>query len=606
MIESIQKAVEFLEGVSAYLRRSVTSRRLGYCSKHRAEHTGKICYLSVIDLTLFRLTGREEFREEAIRIALRVADRLGEDPRSGASVFLPGALDHRNAANHAIDSGAAVDCLATVLLEAGGEYGKEDRARCEEAVKACADSYLMQAVRTKGIPAQRLWAGTGLASAFRLLKDESHKEAALDSLDLLLRDSYGDGAVPYLPDPASVGEHMGQSDVTSYYHSRCIGFALFILEQLEEEPSKKMASFLERSLEFLLALYGGDGLKVGQNEAKQWYWESPYEVASHSFDVHALIMGWRRFNRDEFRAAAARSFEQLDRHRLKDGGIHSHRGRELNFQCRLFWNSHAAWVARVVDDVPMEDRAEPYGGIRDVRIDAFPGAGLVKAEGKDYYALFRGAKQPMNISFGSPAGGGNLIYFGKRKEDFRSCIETGKWSSLLPGSFVVRPAKAPSLGKRVRDFWVANKRDVRFRFYIAFMELTGGHPLFAALYPIRHVLWKFFSELPWQYASHWDCEAEFDLKGNRLLFHGALARRSGRRFIDSLTERCYDIHNDRVLVKDSLVLSKKVKKVFYGLSPIFQDLHVSVDGSHTLCRDRVLIYPATIPGRIEVEYSIPG
>ena len=91
--------------------------------------------LSIIDLALFRLTGRKELLDEAWNVALRVAGMLGVDERSGARVFLPGALDHRNAANHAIDSGAAADCLASVILEAGDAHPADERARLEEAVR---------------------------------------------------------------------------------------------------------------------------------------------------------------------------------------------------------------------------------------------------------------------------------------------------------------------------------------------------------------------------------------------------------------------------------------------------------------------------------------
>jgi hypothetical protein len=596
--------IRFLEGVAGYLRRSVTNSKLGYCRKHRAVHTGKICYLIIIDLVLHRLTGSPEALEEARAVARRVAAMLGTDPRSGARVFLPGALDHRNAANHAIDSGAATDCLASLVLEGGAALEVDERARLTAAAEACAASYLKDAARVKGIPAQRLWAGTGLASAYALTGTAAFRDAALQSIELLLEDSGEDGSIPYFPGAVAAGEHPGQADITAYYHSRCIGFALYILERLGEKPWPKLSAFLETCLDFLLGLYGGDGLKRLQNEAKQWYWESAYEVASHSFDVHALAMGARLLGRGDLLAHAALSFQQLDRHRLEDGGIHSHRGGGLNFQCRLFWNAHAAWTARVIEDLPLREppfRNTPRG------LEVFQEGGLVKVAEEGYAAILRGVKQPMNIAFGSEVGGGCLLYFGTADRRFEDGLRIGKWAQCVPGSFLVEPAGGPGRCRLARAFLKENKSDIRFRLYIAWMEFIGGHPVFAVLYPFRHVLAKWLSEMRGGYASHWDCRARISRERNTVFVEGAPARRDGTRLEGAREEREYLFEKDRILVTNRLFLAGRIRRLRYGLSPCFRNLRLAPeDLVIRISHGRAVIRPEAPPLRIEAEYELPA
>ncbi len=596
--------LDFLEGTASFLRRTVSPVRLGYCSRHRAEHTGKICYLSLLDLALYRMCGREEFMQEAASVAVRVAGKIHRNPHTGASIFFPGALDHRNAANHAIDSGAAVDCLATMIDEEPGAFKERELAEVREAVQACASTYLREAAFAKRIPAQRLWAGTGLAAAYALLKDESYKQAALDSISLLLKDSSEDGAIPYFPGASEMGGHVSQGDISPYYHSRCVGFAFYILDRLGEKPWPKLAAFLENALDLLAAFYCGDGLKLCLNEAKQWYWESAYEVASHSFDVHAFVMGSRILGRSDFLDAAGCSFARLDQHRGPDGGIDSHRGKGKNFQCRLFWNGHAAWVARVIEDVPVNGKEGLFCAESGVRV--FPTAGLVSARRKGYEAAVRGAKKPVNISFGSTVGGGTLFRFGSRESGFSDLLKIGKWRAHVPGSFLVWPEARYAVSARVKEFLRDNRPELRFKLYIAWMELTGGRPFFAMFYPLRHVLARFLNEMRGLYASHWDCCPSMKSEGDTVVFEGAPSRRNGSRLDGARAVRTYSFDQDSVKVKDTLRISSKAKRIAYGLAPVFNDVRVRADGRIKHLPDRLLIVPSSQPHEIEVSYSVAG
>jgi len=592
---------EFLKGVSRYLRGSIDKNRLGYCSKHRIVHTGKICYLALIDLALFRLTKDEIYIKEAKDIVLGVAKMTRQDIASNSTIFYPGALDHRNAANHPIDSGAAVDCLSTLLISAPEFFNDKERAVVEAAVNSCSKTYLVMAARTKAVPAQRLWAATGLASAYLLLKDMSFKEAALETIPLLMKDAYPDGGIPYLPLAEKMGEHCGQADITSYYHSRCLGFAFHILEILDEKPSSEQASFLEKSLDLLVAFYGGNGLKLCLNESKQWYWESAYEVASHSFDIHALVKGWIFFNRPDYRDCASLSFKQLMRHVKNDGGIDSSSNRSFNFQCRLFWNSHVAWIARVIDDLPLEESDRKP---KTTKINSFPDSGIVRCEAPGYTATIRGKKKPINISFGSTIGGGCLTYLGFPEKMYTDQLNISKWSSIVPGSFRIDKLDKKPFLERIKSFTRINKKDIKFRAYITYMELMGGRPLFAFCYPFRHILYKFCSEMRDLFTSHWDCETAVVHENDSVSFEGCCSKRSGERLKGASFKKIYQFHDNSIDVEDRLLIPSREKGLYFGTSRIFKNLKVDIEGSLKEFKTGLSLEPAKYPARIVIRYTI--
>src|SRR6185436_17942124 len=113
---------------------------------------------------------------------------------------------------------------------------------------------------------------------------------------LALDELAADGLSPYIAAASPECTHPGLSDASSFYHSRTPGFVLYIHEVLGRAPDERARQRLRAALDALVALRGGNGLKPLNNEAKAWYWESDYEVASHPFDVFALHRGASLFD----------------------------------------------------------------------------------------------------------------------------------------------------------------------------------------------------------------------------------------------------------------------------------------------------------------------
>ncbi len=592
--------LDFLRGVSNYFSGREAADGSIVCPRHHIEHTGKVVYSASIDLVLLRRTGDERYKERIRRRALRTVSMVKKDPNTGASVFFPGSLDHRNAASNLIDSGACCDVLCELIEEVPELFSAEEIERLKAAVDDVCDTYLTTAVIVKEVPAQRLWGATGLARAARALDRPRYGEKAREAVRLAIEQANDDGSIPYMPEPEKHNEHVGLADITSYYHSRHLGFISYVYRCLDEVMEDEVQQFMQKGLQFLIALYGKDGLKPLCNEAKQWYWESPYEVASHSFDVHAFVECAKRFD-DPYAAWFANlSLRRLVEHVDADGGVFSHEGEEINFQCRDFWNGHVAWIARVVDDLPRNAPEPPPRGL-----ETFSDAGLLRVERKDYVALVRGRKQPINISFGGEAGGGSLVYFGRRDTGFKDRVKIPKWTSLAPGNYVVTPVNRPSFKQRVMSFYRDNRHDMRFRLYIANVERKAGNTRMALEYPLRHVVSKLRDEMKGRFASHFDVNPSVSQADDaELVYSSMLARRDGTILKGSSLTRRYLFGELELEVDEVLQLDEAVRAILYESIEGARELEIVTGAPYRTNGKTVIFQPEEFPATIRISYRL--
>jgi len=254
----------------------------------------------------------------------------------------------------------------------------------------------------------------------------------------------------------------------------------------------------------------------------------------------------------------------------------------------------------VIDDLPIEPGVPDQ---QDLKIKNFAQSGIVNISHKNYSLRLRNKKKPININFGSDVGGGVFTYLGFKNQDFVDQFKIPKWANLIPGSFQVRTKKDPLLG-RLKAFLRDNKKDIKFRLYVSYMEFFGGRPLFAMCYPFRHILKKCWMEMKGGYASHWDCETACAIDGNQIVFDGALAKRSGERLKDAWTRKTLDFYEDRIEVKDQLYLTQPVNRILFGKIHIFKGIKTALNGFAQQNPKGVLIIPKSYPASIELTYTI--
>lgn len=311
-----------------YLERSRT------CPKHHVEHTGSNAYL----LDFYDYLGEIEKGKELIRYLLGLIVISPE----GAKVFYPGHLNPMNMSQNVIDTGTAVDTIARFATKNREAFSEEEHTRIRTALKEVVEGYLAEAARSKQITNQRLWGLTGVVSYAQYVGEENtYRGIAEESIERAFSDMTADGFFRYYPNPA---KYLIQYDnMSAFYQSRHTAFIRYALETLGMHTALYRAR-LEQSIAALLSMYTADGWKDMRMECKRWYWLSPYEVASHTFDAYTFSHS----NMPEAKVVLQNVLYQVREH-FYDGFLHSHKGINHNFQCPIFWTAHLAWLTRVPD-----------------------------------------------------------------------------------------------------------------------------------------------------------------------------------------------------------------------------------------------------------------
>ena len=528
------------------------------CPFHRIEHTGKSAGALALACALARHdpnADRSFLARVARTQALRIVKGLEREGDSTCFTFRPGRHDPYNCSNSVIDGGACTDALVDCVETFGADLDEADREAFTRAAVLSAPTYLRYCIMDKGVPAQKAWAMTGAAQAFRLSGHEVLNLAVREGARVLGELQRDDGSYPYHPLESGAG-HAGAGDASCYYQSRVTAFMGFALERAGvDSGSSPWADDLRRGVDFLLGLVGPDGVKPGLLEAKPWYHGASYEVASHPFDLYALGIGFSVLKEDRCAPAMLASFEAWAQHLLPSGEPKSHHpghGRGKSYQCPMFWAAHASWVARAL---PMLEAAAQSQTPRtqEPRVRGFSDTGLVRLDSSGLSAWVRGPRPPGNLHHGSPLGAGLIRVVcldGKEllPRDPHGRQHEGEWYSTS-GSGDKR-----SLWARWTAAWRTNRTELRFSVWMMRNALRGGEVLRAAGIPWVTFQRGILGYGSRQISSAYDRGASLEVIPGGVRVRGVLAHADGTRVPGADFERSYRIEGEELRVEDSCAL----------------------------------------------------
>ena len=548
--------IEFFRGISNYLWSLSSTNGKLICQKHRIEHTGKNAYSIITDLYLYKTTGEEGYFERARSRALRVAGNLIADPKHGQYMYWPGRLGKTNMSNSVIDSGGATDSLAEIILRYENKLTAEEKEKIKDAIFKNSDTYLKEAVYKKELPDQRLWGATGLASAYKIFHVESWKESLLKSIERTLSQQWSDGTLPYHPNWKEYNLPSNMEETTTFYHSRQIGFIFHILDAIDFSVAKYRTQ-LERAGEVLLAMYTPSGKKVLTLETKRWYWFGQYEVASYGFDLYALVRLYELTGDERYLKIASHALAVLKDHVQGDGGIISQLEAEFDFQCRIFWNAHLAWLTRVIEKIPDSIWYAP----KDSVLTMLEGNGIIKYENKSYSMLWRGNKKSFDTLYGPSMGGGSLLYFGRAKDSFLNIIHTEEWDEKIPFNFLIKRNRHWS---PVNFFNFLGEEAVNLRalLYYWYIEVRAGN--WAGIKRRAADLWrKLYSGGYGVWNSAWATNAKPVISDSSLTFTLHPAMRNGKKLESVIIERFYEPSELGLKVREKITITDPGLRVQY-------------------------------------------
>ena len=560
MSSSQSVRAEFIEPLNRVLAWMLSCRNAEgaiICPYHRIEHTGKSAGALLLACALARHDPRADFdfllgvaREQARRLV----GRLEREGDSTCFTFRPGRHDPYNCSNSVIDGSACSDALVDCVQIFGEHIEEHEVDTFTHAAVLCAQTYLRYCILDKGIPAQKAWAMTGAAQAFRLSKHPVLEFSVREGARILAEVQRSDGSYPYHPLESGAG-HPGAGDASSYYQSRVTAFLAFALERAgHDSGDSPWTGDLQRGIDFLLGLMGPDGIKAGLVEAKPWYHGANYEVASHPFDLYALGVGLVHLKDARCAPAMLASFRSWSKHLLPSGQPQSHLpgpGRGSSYQCPMFWAAHASWVARAL---PMLEAAAnaPSSEAAGPSTRLFRDTGLIRLESGTLSAWVRGPRPAGNLHHGSLLGAGLIRVVDMAGKELlvrnpRTAIQEGEWHgrSGLP---------------RWPTAWGANRAELRFSLWLARNALRGRELARAMGIP-----WGVFCAGILGYgssvvSSSCDRQATLELLPEGARVRGVLAHRDGQRIPGADFERSFTLQDGGLLVRETCAWGPKASQ----------------------------------------------
>ncbi len=596
----INSMIEFFKKISDYFWAKTRNNGSLTCSKHRVEHTGKNIYSVIIDLELYKLTKDKRYLRRIKDRVNRTIQNLIQDPDFGYWIFYPGRLGRWNMSNSVIDSGACIDGLSSFYLTCFNNLTAKEKEIIKDTIFKNSETYLKKAVVGKEITNQRLWGGTGLSVAYKIFKKETWKKSLLDSVEKSLGEMWEDGTFPYHSSWREKEIFEGIYDTTTYYHSRCIAFIYYILENIGEDISKYREKLI-KSTDLLLAMYQPNGIKNINLESKRWYWNSSYEIASNAFDIYAFVKTYELTKNKIYIYYARKALNQILKHQLLDNGINSHLNQpQNNFQCRIFWNAHLAWLARIMDKLPLifqntdEVRESKY----------FENSSIMKYKNENYSCILRGKKKSINLMWGPAVGGGSMLYFGRKKDNWKNVFPVDFWQENAKCNFTFYVEE--NYFKNLLNFIIANKKEIRSKAYHSLVELRTPNfkSFFFLLFRLFIMIVKGARGI---YTSHWATEPVFSKDNDNAIFETVPAKRNGEILKNVKIRREYIFENDKLIVNEKMFLennSNKMKKIRYDKPSFVKDFKVKTDLKYKDDSAYVLFSAERSPCILEISYSL--
>jgi hypothetical protein len=565
------------------------------CPEHKVDHTGKTARSIVINCALHAHTKQDRYLTRAVATARCVAARLAPDPDAdGAWVFFPGLHDPRNNSTNIIDAGECVDALATLLLHAGDELSADDRLSIEQAIRLCCDTYLRSNVIDKPVVNQRLWGAMGLAAASAALDEPAWAQTVVDSVGGALAEMRSDGSFAYVRDAALLGEGVGISDLTVYYHSRCVAFARYALRHVNAESS--FEDRLRTGADFLSFVLRPDGVLPLGLEGKRWFWDADAEVGSAPYGAYVLAADGRSSLLPLAGRVAAQSAAALGEGRLIDATPGA-----PAFVCRYMHTADLAWLARAhaaadLDDLP----SNPPTGGRSAPAVARD-AGVARLESPRLCALVRTHKQPGDRLVGGRIGGGGPVYVGNARTGWRNELGFRSEPDVPEATWEVLPEPRRRMLPDFRP--VLALRESRFLLHIARSHVYAGRWPYALKF-----LWRHFGPPAWRASRRWlsshALEGEAECTDHELTVTSGVALTDGQSLDAVRTRRSYRAEAGNLAVRDELETSERVPDVRYWLPSAAQELKVDSDAPWHRMGNVIEIGPLPADATVCVEYRI--
>jgi len=595
-----KSTIDFFKGVSDFFDNLTSTDGSLICYKHvSTEHTGKNIYSVAIDSKLYELTGENKYYERALSRVRRTTDLVVQDPEYGYWTFQPGRFGKRNMSNVVVDAGACLDVLSNFYLSYGHKLTEQERDKIKDAIFRNADTFLSERGLKKPVTNQRVWGGTGLACAYRIFKKEDWRENLIGAIEKSFEEMWADGTFPYHPYWKEYKMFEGIYDTNPYYQSRCIDFIYYILDNIDADVVVYKDQ-LVRATDALVAMYQPNGIKNINLECKRWYWNSSYEVGSNTFDIYALVKTYQLTGNNIYAYYAKKSFQQISKHVLDDGGVTSHLdSHQDNFKCRIFWNAHLVWLLRAVEELPNIQYDEYTAG---EEFNFYEDSGVCKFKNKNYSCILRGKKHPMSLMWGPSTGGGSLLYFGTSQGDWNNILFSEGWERNVPGGFQFFVRE--NYLKNFLKFVIKDRVDIKQKLYHISVEILGlrFRTSLVLLVKLARMVFSWNRDI---FTSQWATNVTAQKQDRQIIFDTMPTKRNGEVLNGVKMRREYGFEEDRLCIREDITIeSFTMKRIKYSKIINTNGFKIDTNLKYKESDQGVTFYPGGTGSYIKISYSL--
>lgn len=332
-METQQKIDYIIRNSASYLSNNL------YCKEDKIFHRGRNSYLWTILLYLYKKDRDSRIIDQVYKSQENYKECFSKN-KDQDLILLPGLKDRGNYSTNAIDCGIFLDTI----------HDKHKMIKIspyiEKASREIFFNYAYKKLLNKSpIHNQYLWLLTGFSRCigkFCIKEDKDfYKKFVIEVINSFYEKNSDDGFCVYS------GLSNDLNHMTTYYHSRCLVFVSYSLDNISYS-NKIMEDKFYKGAIFLAKMYKNDGIKSLSLESKRYYFHNNFELGSIPYDLYVFEKAYNLSNEDIWLELASKSLDRLYEEYKKFG--HDSYSKEKQFydwQCNIMRVTHNAWLTRL-------------------------------------------------------------------------------------------------------------------------------------------------------------------------------------------------------------------------------------------------------------------
>ncbi len=372
-----------------------------FCKEDKVFHRGRNSYL----WTLFKYL-YQKYKEPKILYKVKNSIKTYQNCFSINNnqdlILLPGLNNRGNYSTNAIDCGIFLDCINDLKEITNIPY------ELNEGAKEIFFKYAFKKLKNfSPIHNQYLWLLTGFSRCINDFAKENktlYIELVLEIINYFYSENQSDGSCSY----SKLSDDLNH--ITTYYHSRCLAFASYSINNISL-VNRKFEDYFLKGAYFLAKMYKDDGIKSLSLETKRYYFHNNFEVASSSYDIYVFEKAYYLSGENHWLELSSKCIDNIYQNTNKNGALKSNKDGEYHdWQCNIMRTTHNAWLTKLSED--FLTKVEQFIHLNDFekqksRLEFFSNKDLIESNScllylinnKSYYQFLKN-KSPISNLYG--------------------------------------------------------------------------------------------------------------------------------------------------------------------------------------------------------------